>query len=1423
MSLGDSFGRMDGEGSPVAAAAQRIQGIAQHAGEGAADAAVASVSAAVHGAERSLMQPKFVCAGAIAAVGAGGLVCLEGPGAVIGMGGTWLTWSLSWGWTAVRWSGWLAGCGAAAAGGYLYANNRNAQQQQDKSERAKREREGMETVARRKLALEEARDCGALPDEFYQKLRTQCGKDSRIAQLGATFSKEDEGEAMKWFTDMFKEMWPGICEHVRDQVISAKMEPMLRAKLGKSLRFKKKDLGTAYPTWGPIKSVVRDTERGRGVEWTIGFNYEGNCEIIVEIGPITVGVSDFSIVGTMVWIWRPFQKAMPFMGGMEMTFLNKPDITLNFRGIGSMMEIPGLKDVAIASVEQGFCGSMVLPVRMAFPVDWTGKVDKCQLRAPPPEGMLRVTILKATGLEAADMAVFSQATSDPYVEVTVGDETRKTPTIMKTLDPQWTEDNVFEFSVYSPEQYVIIKVWDWDQMSAHDLLGSIKYEDKETLHWYSVKNLLKGQHQLDHTLNLDNGESKGTLQFRVEWFDYFFPYNAHRPDKYNLETASKTVAAADPKGFTLPERSIITSAKYGKRDVRGALMEKLLANNGTVPGPLRSVFGGSDPADALDVEHIEPLDGPNVGLLQLRLHHVEGHSEEQTEALDQCYKIKVVIEGASGDRAEIEARDSWWGWQPNDGPHTIVAQNVERQALALLGCDMQSTGALEHTVSDREYEDAAASVGISTKLLKELFDPQTGVRVKHEKAQVLFRQRLARAKRDGATSEANLRDIEAETKKIRDDWDKQCNHERNQRRKLAEPQFEQCMYFQLPQDWAAVRLMLTDKDNKHEAGLRFPSCASGGCLSNGGVARSKGGTHGVYEILDGDGKVVDTVKDVPVGGRILGSFPLAVPHNKTKDAMKSPRRMRDAVQAKMRQVHREHAHTEEKYPCQLFGSLHVMACGRKVRAGSTATGRQSSRSVEELQGHDLYPLFGPEYSELYMEKAIQEGYTARDLKLMRPTALLTTLDCLNIIIEEHRQAIMGLIALAELPGSDAKPGLARRAVTVQILGGKQLIQQDSAVFGQGSSDPFVTVKYRGEKEETPVVTKDINPRWVTGNRWTFPFTSVGDKLEVLVEDHDMIGAPDFMGYLSVTPADLHGRGPQWHKLTVRPGNDEDMAVLRAKGGAADAPLGYIEVCVSVEDGGDPRLVEGLAGCITSRPRLVQLFKSIDENGDGKLTRSELVMGLRNDPEVAELLELPRHLRQNSVGHRAFNEFFQDADKSGHHALSEEEFVGAILRCKEASSANSVLYARGDQVWYQHPSSPERRRAWVIECDTSASPPSYVVRFDSGGGQQAAEGTFLTACTERQPPGKPTNGTPKPVRRAPGSGAGVATPTRRKLMMRSFTPTPGNTPVSSPAPAVHPFPGAGAGYPASAGARSVSSSVPRAAPFVSGQPATPRDR
>eukprot|EP00656_Telonema_subtile_P012529 TRINITY_DN16307_c0_g1_i1.p1 TRINITY_DN16307_c0_g1~~TRINITY_DN16307_c0_g1_i1.p1 ORF type:complete len:569 (+),score=126.30 TRINITY_DN16307_c0_g1_i1:150-1856(+) len=91
-------------------------------------------------------------------------------------------------------------------------------------------------------------------------------------------------------------------------------------------------------------------------------------------------------------------------------------------------------------------------------------------------GKLKITVVEASGLIAADMNLIGKNTSDAYVEMVVGEHEKtkaKTTVVKNSCAPRWHSKH--KFPIFSPWAEVRVMVFDEDTASGDDVLGMVSF------------------------------------------------------------------------------------------------------------------------------------------------------------------------------------------------------------------------------------------------------------------------------------------------------------------------------------------------------------------------------------------------------------------------------------------------------------------------------------------------------------------------------------------------------------------------------------------------------------------------------------------------------------------------------------------------------------------------------------------------------------------------------------------------------------------------------------------------------------------------------------------------------------------------------------------------------------------------------------
>eukprot|EP01062_Namystynia_karyoxenos_P073433 TRINITY_DN70230_c0_g1_i1.p1 TRINITY_DN70230_c0_g1~~TRINITY_DN70230_c0_g1_i1.p1 ORF type:complete len:1565 (+),score=416.95 TRINITY_DN70230_c0_g1_i1:121-4695(+) len=713
------------------------------------------------------------------------------------------------------------------------------------------------TAEEKKAALRQARETGALPKRLFDDLLARVDRGELQSQLSGAIGADSV--ECPWLQETVEELWPLIDDFIAKDILTDLLEPLLQDAIGKSVKFTRKTLGNEVPRLGPMRSRVTRDSRGSGIELSVGLKYVSNCDIKLQIGVIEVGVANLSIVGTALVYLRPLVSGPIFLGGMEIAFLNPPEVELDFRGIGSIVEIPGLRDIVLSQIVAGIGMAMVLPARIAIPIDdRPGSVYGPLMMCPEPAGFLRVTFYRADDVLAADVAVFGQATSDPYVKATLSMDERRTPFVPRTVHPVWVTGNVFDFPVHSPEQILDIEVYDSDTVGSDDLLGHIRGR--------SVAKLMEGGSR-EQTVPLEGGQ--GTLTFSVQWLDALGQGQsvaedgkrlaAMGPGKYDETTGRKKAERkqGEQEPVELPDGAVLLSAWWGSQgqweNVSDAVNEVLCQGSSLLADPekLGCQARPGAPPSSLVVEYIVP-EGPNVGVMSICLESVVGLKEDP----ERGYKWKIEVRADSWE--EPKTFETAEGAAPPDqGP--VTTQQLEETIVRLWEEGGKSTAEIGREVS------------LDEAVIKALVDKDHGMRVKYAEINKSIRN-------DSVTlSDAQLEERHAEAARTRLQWQNRALDSWRAHKASGTPVFNFAAHVPVPPDWHSVTLRMYDRAGAQLSGVRFPSRRHGGSLTLGRViaGTSSRDSTGVIEFLDHEDSVTG-VRQERMRNVVDGPFKLSI-------------------------------------------------------------------------------------------------------------------------------------------------------------------------------------------------------------------------------------------------------------------------------------------------------------------------------------------------------------------------------------------------------------------------------------------------------------------------------------------------------------------------------------------------------------------
>ncbi|KAF7264968.1 hypothetical protein GWI33_021796 [Rhynchophorus ferrugineus] len=273
-----------------------------------------------------------------------------------------------------------------------------------------------------------------------------------------TFPDKEKAE---WLNEIIAQLWPSLnCYIIK--YCRGKLQTKIKKKF-ESFRFEELDFGNQPPKIDGIKVYNKSISKDAII---IDFEvfYDGDCDINFSMSGTQIGrIKDFQMGVEIRVILKPILYKLPIVGGMQMFFLNIPDIHFELEGITS---IPGFSYFARQKIEELINKKLVFPNKITK--RFSKSVDAVELKSIEAEGILRVHVFEARDLEKKDVT----GKSDPYAVLNVGAQEQKTKVINRELNPQW--DHYCEFIILDPEvQQLHFKLFDQDELSEDDFLGRL--------------------------------------------------------------------------------------------------------------------------------------------------------------------------------------------------------------------------------------------------------------------------------------------------------------------------------------------------------------------------------------------------------------------------------------------------------------------------------------------------------------------------------------------------------------------------------------------------------------------------------------------------------------------------------------------------------------------------------------------------------------------------------------------------------------------------------------------------------------------------------------------------------------------------------------------------------------------------------------
>ena len=292
-----------------------------------------------------------------------------------------------------------------------------------------------------------------------------------------TWHKQMDTERCEWLNTILATIWPhinvAVSTLVKDDIVGEALKSI------PGVRMSEFTLGTV-----PMKVVGLKGEQTcyDAAHLDLEIKWAGELYARLEIGikgvPLPIELEDLQLSATLRVKLAPLFPELNPVGGVQITFLDKPHVHFGFNiaGVDAMSLSLGPQLRVAQQVKDRITG--ILENMMVYPTHllvydnnsgYSGTLIK-----PMPRGILRFTVVKAFNLPRMDTGIRGRLSSDPYVSwrISTDVESNRTKTVKKNhMNPVWEES--FELLVYDCSIAVLqFSVFDHDAIGGDDIMGA---------------------------------------------------------------------------------------------------------------------------------------------------------------------------------------------------------------------------------------------------------------------------------------------------------------------------------------------------------------------------------------------------------------------------------------------------------------------------------------------------------------------------------------------------------------------------------------------------------------------------------------------------------------------------------------------------------------------------------------------------------------------------------------------------------------------------------------------------------------------------------------------------------------------------------------------------------------------------------------
>ena len=320
-------------------------------------------------------------------------------------------------------------------------------------------------------------------------------------------------DKVNWINSIIQQLWPyinGFATSFMKNKIEPKIQDTLERKQLKELadfQIEEVELGQSPLRVEGIK--VYDTRNNTETINNVivadcDVVYKGESKITFSVQGLLAEISNIKFHGMIRIQLQPLINEIPFIGGVEVFFLEKPLLEYDMGGIGNLVDLPGISPLVRSLVDDAISSKFVWPNRMRV------TLSKNATSMPlVPSGALRFTLIEARNLIIQDRYFGGSGKSDPYAIISCGERkvSFKDQYVAECLNPTWNYE--VTFAIENPEGHKInIEVYDFDKMANDDFLGTVELSVEDTIKDKTFDKWLKLE-------GVDSGEVHAICEWKI--------------------------------------------------------------------------------------------------------------------------------------------------------------------------------------------------------------------------------------------------------------------------------------------------------------------------------------------------------------------------------------------------------------------------------------------------------------------------------------------------------------------------------------------------------------------------------------------------------------------------------------------------------------------------------------------------------------------------------------------------------------------------------------------------------------------------------------------------------------------------------------------------------------------------------------------